>query len=269
VALRLTTVLALGLLPAATAAAGAVSVGLLQSGGLHVAAPKLQFTRLNPVAGLKRMAGGEAAVGALRAVAAFALVSAVLTPLAAGPFARATTLVETGGLAQLAFDGMQRACWAALAVGAAFAAVDYALARRRWLRGLKMTFEELRRDQKENDGDPQARSRRKTLHRALVRGSVARTKDASFVVVNPTHIAVAIRYVPPAVPVPEILVRAADDAAHTVRELARRHGIPIVENVALARALFAQGEAGCAIPSPTFVAVARVIAELLRAGVLE
>jgi flagellar biosynthesis protein FlhB len=269
VPLRLTLLVALSLVPAGSAAAGALAAGLLQSGGLRVNAPKLQFARLNPVEGLKRMAGGEAAVGARRAIVAFAIVTAALAPLAAGLFESATTLVETGALAALAFDGMQRACWAALGAGAIFAAADYALVRRRWLRGLKMTFDELRRDQKENDGDPQARSRRKTLHRALVRGSIARTKDASFVVVNPTHIAIAIRYAPPDVPVPEILVRAADDGAQAVRELARRLGIPIVENIALARALFAQGEAGGAIPSPTFVAVARVIAELMRAGALE
>jgi flagellar biosynthesis protein FlhB len=88
------------------------------------------------------------------------------------------------------------------------------------------------------------------------------------VVVNPTHIAIAVRYAPPGVPVPEILVRAADEAARSVRELAAAHGIPIVENVALARALYATGEAGSAIPSPTFVAVARVIAELVRAGAI-
>jgi flagellar biosynthesis protein FlhB len=261
-------VLALSLVPACAAAAGATAAGLLQAGGLRLTSPKVQLARLNPSAGLKRMLGGEAIVGALRAVVAFGVVSLALTPIALELFTRSTTLGEASAFVVFALDGAQRACWATIAVGACFAVADYALVRRRWLRDLKMTFEEIRRDQKENDGDPAARSRRKTLHRTLVRGSIARTKDASFVVVNPTHIAIAIRYAPPDVAVPQILVRAADEGAQSVKQLARRHGIPIIENVALARALYAAGEAGRAIPAPTFVAVARVIAALIREGVL-
>lgn len=265
---ELGTALGLSLIPACAASAGAVAAGVMQAGGLRMTAPKLDFTRLNPVAGLKRMLGGEAIVGALRAVVAFAGVSLALAPIARDVFTRSTTLSGADAFGALAFDAAQRACWAAIAAGACFAVADYALARRRWLRELKMTLEEIRRDQKENDGDPGARARRKTLHRTFVRGSVGRTKDASFVVVNPTHIAIAVRYAPPDVAVPQILVRAADDAAHNVKMIARRHGIPVVENVALARALYAQGEAGRTIPGPTFVAVARVIAALVREGVL-
>lgn len=262
------TVLALSLVPACAAAAGALASGAVQAGGLRFVLPKCQPARLNPAAGLKRMLGGEAVVGVVRALVACTAVCAALVPVGLDLFARSTTLADPAAFGALALDGFGRAAWAAVAAGAVFAIADYALVRRRWLRELKMTLEEFRRDQKENDGDPGARSRRKALHRTLVRGSIARTKDASFVVVNPTHIAIAVRYAPPAVAVPEILVRAADDGAQTVRLLARRHGVPIVENVALARALYAQGEAGRAIPSTTFVAVAQVIAGLMRAGVL-
>ena len=230
--------------------------------------PKLQLTRLNPVAGIKRMVGAEAAVAAARAVVAFAVAALATWPLGVEIFARAMTLSGTGAFGVLVVDGAERACFSAIAVGACFALADYAVVRRRWLRDLKMTLEEVRRDQKENDGDPHTRSRRKALHRTLVRGSIARTKDASFVVVNPTHIAIAVRYAPPDVAVPEILVRAADEAALSVKALAGAHGIPIIENVALARALYAQGEAGRAIPTDTFVAVARVIAELVRSGAI-
>jgi flagellar biosynthesis protein FlhB len=264
----LVAVLALSFVPACAAAAGATAASLVQAGGLRVTLPKWQLARLNPVAGFKRMVGAEAVVSALRATLAFTAVTCALIPLMLDFFARATAFTDSAAFGALAIDGARRACWSAVAVGVCFAAADYAFVRRRWLRELKMTFEEIRRDQKETDGDPAARSRRKTLHRTLVRGSLARTKDASFVVVNPTHIAIAIRYAPPDVPVPEILVRAVDEGAHSVKALARQHGIPIVENVALARALYAQGEAGRAIPSATFVAVARVIAALIREGVL-
>jgi flagellar biosynthesis protein FlhB len=162
---------------------------------------------------------------------------------------------------------MLHACFAAAGIGAVFAIADFAVVRRRWLHSLKMTFDELKRDAKEQDGDPQARSRRKQLHRTLVRGGIARTREAAFVVVNPTHIAIAIRYAPPAVPVPEILVRAADAVALDVRAIAERARIPVVEDVPLARLLWRTGEAGRPIPPESFVAVAYAIAALVRAGV--
>jgi flagellar biosynthetic protein FlhB len=86
--------------------------------------------------------------------------------------------------------------------------------------------------------------------------------------VNPTHVAVALRYAPPAVPVPEILVRAQDDAALRVRAIAREHRIPVVEDVALARLLFARGAGGRPIPADAYVAVAQIVAALAREGLL-
>lgn len=256
------------LLPAAAAAAGGTSVSLLQRGGLRAGGLKLEAKRLDPFAGLKRMAGAETAIAIARATLGFTVTLAAVVPLAFEMFglrgvpdtpSTAATLVGTFAL---------RACTAALAAGAAFAVVDYVLARRRWLRGLKMSLHEIKRDAKENEGDPQARARRKGAHRAIVRGAIGRVREASFVVVNPAHVAVALRYAPPAFPVPEILVRAVDDAALRVRTIAREHGIPVVEDIALARLLYARGESGRAIPPDTYVAVAQIIAALARDGLL-
>jgi flagellar biosynthetic protein FlhB len=256
------------ILPAVGAACAASVVALAQGGGLHVTAVRADPNRLNVVAGLKRMLGGEALVGLARAALAFGAVLLAMLPLAADVLGASSAVRAPGGAAALVASTALRACCAALAVGALFALADYALARRRWLRGLKMSFDELKRDAKENDGDPQVRSRRKSAYRAVVRGAIGRTREASFVVVNPAHVAVAIRYAPPALPVPEILVRALDDAAVRVKALAREHRIPIVEDVALARLLFAHGESGRAIPPETYVAVAQIIAALAREGLL-
>jgi flagellar biosynthesis protein FlhB len=267
-AAALLAVVAGAMLPVLAAAAAATFVALAQSGGLHLVALKVAFDKLAPGAGLKRMFGGEAVVGAARATLAFATVAAVVIPLEAHVVTAAGALAAPVVLAQIAGEGALQACAGACAAGALFAAADYALAFRRWLRGLRMSFDELKRDAKEHDGDPQAKSRRKQFHRTLARGAIGRTREASFVVVNPTHVAIALRYAPPAVDVPEILVRAADAAALAVRTLAERERIPIVENAALARLLFRTGEAGRAIPTETFVAVAEVIAALVREGVL-
>jgi flagellar biosynthesis protein FlhB len=255
------------LVPAAGAALAGVVVGLAQAGGLRLAAIRFDPKRLAPAAGLKRMFGGEALVGVTRASLAFAAALGAMLPLGRDVLGAAASLASPGAAAALVARAALRACGAAFLVGAVFALADYALARRRWLHGLRMSFEELKRDAKENDGDPQAKARRKSLHRAFVRGAIARTREASFVVVNPSHVAVALRYAPPQVPVPEILVRALDEAALRVKGIAREHAIPIVEDVTLARLLYAQGESGRAIPPEAYVAVAQVIASLTRAGV--
>jgi flagellar biosynthetic protein FlhB len=268
IALALATVAFAALVPAVAAAGAASAVALAQAGGLHVTGVHADVKRLNPLAGLKRMLGGETLVGIVRATLAFAAALLAMLPLAADVVGAGAAVQAPAGAASLVASAALRACCAALAVGLVFAVADYALARRRWLRGLKMSFDELKRDAKENDGDPQVRGRRKSAHRAVVRGAVGRTREASFVVVNPAHVAVALRYAPPAVPVPEILVRALDDAALRVKAIAREHRIPVVEDVTLARLLFAHGQSGRAIPPETYVAVAQVIAALAREGVL-
>jgi flagellar biosynthesis protein FlhB len=252
--------------PAAAAAVAGVAVGLAQAGGLRLTSLKVDLKRLDPVAGLKRMLGADAAIGAARASLAFAVALGALLPLGRDVLAGAASLASPAAAAALVAQAALRAIGCALAVGAVFALADYALARKRWAKGLRMSFDELKREAKENEGDPQAKARRKSAHRAIVRGAIGRTREASFVVVNPTHVAVALRYEPPAVPVPEVLVRARDEGALAVKALAREHGIPIVEDVALARLLYAQGESGRAIPPEAYVAVAQVVAALAREG---
>jgi flagellar biosynthesis protein FlhB len=255
------------LLPLAAAALAGTTASLLQRGGLHVAGLKFELKRLDAAAGLKRMAGGETAVAAARAAIGFVAALVAIAPSVREVVGAGVVLGTPAAAAGLVASAALRACGAAFAVGIAFAVADYALARRRWLRGLKMSLHEIKRDAKENEGDPQARARRKGTHRAIVRGAIGRTREASFVVVNPVHVAVALRYAPPSVPVPEVLVRALDDAALRVRAIARECAIPIVEDVALARLLYAHGENGRAIPPDAYVAVAQIIAELVRAGV--
>ena len=260
---------ALAFVPAAGAALAGSTASLAQAGGLRLSAVTVAFGKLAPLPGLKRMFGMEAVVAAVRAGAAFVAVVAAVAPIGIRTVSAATASATPSGAAGVAFAGMLQACFAAAAVGTLFALADFALVRRRWLRSLRMTFDEVKRDAKEQDGDPQAKSRRKQLHRTFVRGGIARTREASFVVVNPTHIAIALRYAPPAVPVPEIIVRAADAVALDVRAIAQRERIPVIEDIALARLLWRTGEAGRPIPAESFVAVAYTIAALVRAGMLD
>lgn len=261
-------IVALALVPAIVAAASGAVAALVQSGGLVIVAPAVKFERLQPVEGLKRMFSREALTHGTRALCAFVLASLAMLPALRELASAGVVALQPQSIAQIAWNGATHVVWAAAAVGLVFAVAEYGVARRGWLRKLRMSFAELRRELKESDGDPLARSRRKAMHRNLLRGALAKVKDAAFVVVNPTHVAVALEYHPPAVPVPTVLVRAADEMASRVRELAREHGIPVIENVPLARALYRDGAVGEAIPYEHYVAVAEVVAALVRTGAL-
>ena len=250
----------------AVAACGGVTASLLQERPFFIF-PKLKPDRLNPLEGLKRMFSREAVVSAARAVLAFVLALGVTVPAVRDVFARGAGVAPLAFFASLAASAGVRIVIAVIAVGAAFAIADVILVRGRWRKKLRMSAHELKRDMRESEGDPLLRGRRRALHRMLGAGSVGRVRDAAFVITNPTHIAIAIAYRPPDVAVPRVLVRAADDAAARARELAREYGVPLVENVALARRLYASTQPGDEIPVETYLAVAQIVNALSERGV--
>jgi flagellar biosynthetic protein FlhB len=259
---------AFAFVPMCVAAASGLLGGLVQSGGLIFAAVSVKFERLQPVEGIKRMLSRETATHGARALVAFALASAAMLPSLRDLVQASGVAPAPRSIAAIAWGGAQHVVFAAAAVGLIFAFAEYGVARRSWLRKLRMSLAELKRELKESDGDPLARSRRKALHRSLVRGALARVKDASFVVVNPTHVAVALEYRPPAVPIPTVVVRAADEMALRVRELAAEHRVPVIEQVSLARGLYRDTRVGEPITHEHYVAVAEIVASLIRSGVL-
>jgi flagellar biosynthesis protein FlhB len=160
-------------------------------------------------------------------------------------------------------NAIVRVVEAVTGVGIVAASIDVLFVHKSWHRRLRMTHDELRRDMREHDGDPQTRMRRRRLHRTMVRGSLRHIRRATFVVVNPTHVAIALRYVAEETPVPMILVRAADAGALRVKKLAVDAGIPTIEDPPLARRLFALDALG-PIPPELYLAVAQIIAMLNR-----
>lgn len=258
----------LTLVPVASAAGAAAGVNVVQGGGLRFAPLTVKLERLSAAENFKRMFSRESALTAARATIAFACAGAAIIPAFAAIYAAALHAGGVGGVASAAWSGAFHTAAVACAAGGVFAGADYGVQLVRWRKRLRMSFDELKRDQKENDGDPLARSRRRAMHRQISRGSLRRVKDAAFVLTNPTHIAVALEYRPPDVPVPRVLVRAADEAAARVRELACAYGVPLIENVPLARRLYAAAKPGEYIPQETYLAVAEVIAALAKARVL-
>lgn len=261
-------IVAVALVPLLCGCICAVAAGFVQTGGLVVAPIGAKLERLNPAEGLKRMVSRDTALQLARAALA---VLCVATAVAPSIFSAVETVVRDGStiaVAAASWTSATHAMWATAAVGILFSAFEYLASRKTWLKKLRMTFDEVKRDAKEQNGDPQLRGKRKALHRDLSRETMAKVKDASFVVVNPTHVAVALEYRPPAVPIPVVLATAAGERALQVRELAVTHRIPIVENVPLARALFRDAKAGFPIPHGHYIAVAEVVAALVRSEAL-
>jgi len=152
-----------------------------------------------------------------------------------------------------------------LTVMAFWAGVDIALQTIRFRRRMKMTKEEAKREYKEDEGDPMQKGRRKKRHRELAKGRAAQeVPRADALIVNPTHIAIAIRYRPDEGMAPRVTAKGKGVLAEYMRQLARENSVPIVENIALARLLYRRVKVGRAVPAETYKAVAAILAYVYR-----
>jgi flagellar biosynthetic protein FlhB len=140
------------------------------------------------------------------------------------------------------------------------AVIDYAQSWFTLSREMMMSRQEREDEAKQSDGDPKAKARMKARARALAKKrAMNAVKNADVIVTNPTHVAVALRY-GPRDPAPVVIAKGHDDIALRIRAEARKHGIPILENRRLARALDAEVAIGKPVPAAHFAAVARVLA---------
>jgi flagellar biosynthesis protein FlhB len=145
------------------------------------------------------------------------------------------------------------------------AGADFALSHFRFRARLKMSREETKRERREEEGDPLLRSRRRRRHRELSKGrAAAEVPKADVVVVNPTHIAIAIRYRRGSDRAPRVLAKGKGQLAELIRDLAHANAIPIVEDIPLARFLHRRVKVGGVVPAETYKAVAAVLAFVYR-----
>jgi flagellar biosynthesis protein FlhB len=153
----------------------------------------------------------------------------------------------------------------ALVVAVLLAAVELAVSRWRHAKKLRMTKEEAKREYREEEGDPLIRGQRKKKHREFAR-SRARIEvpRADALLVNPTHIAIALRYRKGEGRAPRVSAKGKGQLAEFMRQLARENGIPIVEDIPLARLLYKKVKVGREIPAQTYKAVAAILAFVYR-----
>lgn len=151
-------------------------------------------------------------------------------------------------------------------VFALLAVLDFAWQKHQMTKQMKMTREEVKRDQEEQEGKPEVKGKRKQLHRELSMNRLIKAvPEADVIITNPTHLALVIRYRPGEDSAPILTAKGADELAAYIRMLAREHGIPLVENKPLARVIWRRVKVGKRIPSSLFQAVAEILAGVFRA----
>ncbi len=152
----------------------------------------------------------------------------------------------------------------------AIAVVDFFFQRRNFMKQMMMSKDEVKREYKEMEGNAEIKQKQREFAQELLNGPdpMAGARNSTVVVTNPTHIAVGIRYVPDEMPLPQITCCATDAIAKQVRELAHELGIPVMENVPLARALYAEGRVDEYIPTSLVepvVEILKVVRDLEKA----
>lgn len=242
----------------------------LAQGGLTVATDALtpDWQRLNPARNLQSLFSSAGFSRVLRSL----LPSGVIFYLAlriilnqAPMILHAARLSSRASLAMigtLCFD----LAWQSAFVLLAWSGIDYLLQRQTHEKSLRMTKQEVKQDSKDTDGNPQTRGRFRRLRREMLRKSLQRdVKRATAVVTNPIHYAVAIEYRPATMAAPVVVAKGRNLIAQKIKELARWHDVPIVENPPLAQALYKGAEVGQMIPPRLYAAVAEILAFLYRA----
>jgi type III secretion protein U len=245
-------------LASASALAGVIQVGAVFS----IEPIKPQLARLNPFAGAKRLFSLHTLVGLLKLIVKTLVLGAViwLVTLHALPNLLRSHWLPADGILPFAARLFGILAWSAVGAFIAIAAFDLWFQSWDYRRRNRMSIEEVRFDQKEAEGDPHVRSRRRQLHREVSDATMLQNvRQASVVVVNPTHIAVALYYEAGKTDLPVVVAKGEGHLAREIRRIAEEEGVPVLHNIDLARRLQAEAPIDQYIPDELIEPVAAVL----------
>lgn len=251
--------------PVAAIVAVAALAGTLAIGGwlFSPSALAVKLERMNPIAAFQRIFSLQG-LGEMAKTMTKALLLGIAGAAAAWHYKDAAASLALSALPHaLGHTGqilLGSFCMLVVAM-LLIAAIDVPFQIWRFHSGLRMSTEEVRREQRETDGDPQLKGRIRKQQREIARRRMmAEVPKADVIVTNPTHYAVALAYREGTMRAPRIVAKGADEVAQVIRELGAKHGVPLLEAPALARALYAHGEIDAEIPVELYGVVAQVLA---------
>lgn len=256
----------LALLPVLVAVSLAAVLATMAQTGWLVRSQALvpDLSRLNPLAALKRLLGPEGLMELLRTLLKLGIVGLALWQAVDLAALQAALHRPPGALLAEAGRGAVRLLLASLAAFALVAGLDLLWVRWRHLRRLRMSREEMREELRESEGDPQVKGRLRRLRESRARQRMlAAVPKAAVVITNPTHYAIALSYDQGQAAAPRLVAKGVDAMAARIRAMAEEHGVPIVANPPLARALY-RLELDTEIPPEHWQAVAEIIAYVWR-----
>ncbi len=256
--------------PVLATAFGVAGFAMAAQGGLYIAVPALspKFARLNPATNLKNLfslAGINRALKSLIPLAAIVYLSAYMISGSWGQMMRASHY-QPQALLYWTLDLVHRIAWYVGLTMLGYAGIEYGLERLRHDRDLRMSKQEVKDEARENEGNTTIKARIRRLQRQMRKRRVVQdVKTATVVVTNPTTFAVALRYDMATMAAPVVVAKGQNLLAQQIKQLARWHDIPVLENKPLARALYRSVEVGQAIPAELYTAVAEILAFIFRA----
>jgi flagellar biosynthesis protein FlhB len=241
---------------------GVLLAELLQTGVIFSAEPlRFDFSRLNPANGFRRVFSARMLVETLKSILKLAVYTALAVLVIRYEVRTNTLAIEDGpGLARHLFQCGLFLLGAFILAAAFFAVLDQIIARRLFGSKMRMSRRELRREVREREGEPRLKQKRRQLHREFVRTrqSVRNLRKADVLVTNPLHIAVGLKYTPKVMPAPTVVAIGVDHVAQRLRRMALLYSIPVVENRALAHALYQKAPLNKSIPRELYRAVADI-----------
>jgi flagellar biosynthetic protein FlhB len=227
---------------------------------------KPKLSKISPAAGLKRLFSKIALVNFAKGIAKIALLGTVMAMLLWPERSRLDTLVTLDVAAILPFTAIfaLKMLGFVVVIMAFIAAADFFFQYRQWYEKQKMSLREIKEEFKQTEGDPMIKARIRRIRETRMRKRMmAAVPDASVVIMNPTHYAVALKY-ERGDNAPLCVAKGLDSVALKIREVAEAHNVPVVENPPLARALHATVEIDQEIPADHYRAVAEVIGYVMR-----
>jgi flagellar biosynthetic protein FlhB len=235
----------------------------LQVGPLFTLKPfEPDINKFNPIKGMAKFVSKRSAVELVKSLAKVSLIGFVAYKTVANEFDTALTLINLELSQSLIFLGQTAFLVMAKTSGIliVLAIIDYAFTKYEMEQKMKMTKQEVKEEFKETEGDPQIKARVRSMQQQMARKRMmAEVPQADVVITNPTHLSIAIKYDREAMDAPTIIAKGGDHLAFRIREIAKEHKVPIVENKPVARALYTH-EVGEQIPEEMFMAVAEVLA---------